>query len=57
MKNGMTRTLTGDLETQQLRRELQRGSSEDLWRRRGIIGLSLVGITAATAITLFQTGV
>ncbi len=57
MKNEMTRTLTGELEPQQLRRELQRGSSDDLRRRRGIIGLSLVGMAAMTAVTLFQTGV
>ena len=53
----MTQILIGDLEPQQLRRELQRGNSGELWRRRGIIGLSLVGMAAMTAVTLFQIGV
>ena len=44
-------------DTQQLRRELQNGSSEDLKLRRGIIGLSLVGMAAMTAVTLLQTGI
>jgi uncharacterized membrane protein len=57
MKNEMTQTLIGDLEPQQLRRELQRGRSDEIWRRRGVIGLSLVGMAAMTAVTLFQTGV
>ena len=42
---------------QRLRRELQRGDTPDFWRRRGIIGLSLVGMAAMTAVSLFQTGV
>lgn len=42
---------------QQLRRELQHGNTEDLRRRRAIIGLSLVGIAAMAAVSLFQTGV
>ncbi len=57
MKNEMTQTLIGDLEPQQLRGELQRGRSDEIWRRRGVIGLSLVGMAAMTAVTLFQTGV
>ena len=44
-------------DTQQLRRELQNGNSEDLNLRRGIIGLSLVGMAAMTAVTLLQTGI
>ncbi len=42
---------------QQLRRELQEGKSEGLNNRRLIIGLSLLGIGAMTAVTLFQTGI
>jgi len=42
---------------QQLRRELQEGETDDLWRRRAIIGLSLVGMTAMGAVSLLQTGV
>lgn len=41
MENGLTETLTGGLEPQKLRRELQRGKSENLGRRRAVIGLSL----------------
>lgn len=44
-------------DTQQLRRELQNSTSEDLNRRRGIIGLSLLGMAAMTAVTLLQTGI
>lgn len=44
-------------DTQQLRKELQNGTSESLTNRRGIIALSLVGIGAMTAVTLLQTGV
>lgn len=44
-------------DTQELRRELQNGGSQDLKLRRGIIGLSLVGIAAMTAVTLLQTGI
>ena len=42
---------------QQLRRQLQNGSNETLKLRRGIIALSLLGIGAMTAVTLFQTGI
>ncbi|MDQ3132573.1 MAG: vitamin K epoxide reductase family protein [Acidobacteriota bacterium] len=44
-------------DTQQLRRELQKGDNEDLNLRRGVIALSLLGIGAMTAVTLFQTGI
>lgn len=44
-------------ETQKLRRELQENKTEDLRLRRGIIGLSLLGIGAMAAVSLFQTGV
>jgi uncharacterized membrane protein len=42
---------------QQLRRELQEGQSENLRLRRGIIGLSLLGIGAMAAASLLQTGI
>ncbi len=42
---------------QRLRRELQEGETDDLWRRRAIIGLSLVGMTAMAAVSLLQTGI
>lgn len=45
-------------DTQQLRKGLQNGMSEDLHYRRGIIALSLIGIGAImTAVTLLQTGI
>jgi len=57
MINHETEIQTDTNETQQLRRDLQDGSSNDLWRRRAIINLSLVGIGAMAAATLFQTGI
>lgn len=57
----MTRELKygvdGEARTQQLRRELQESNTPDLWRRRGIIGLSLLGMTAMAAVSLLQTGI
>lgn len=42
---------------QTLRRELQESEREEMRRRRKIIGMSLVGIAAITAVSLFQTGI
>ena len=44
-------------EPQELRRELQTGTSKGLKRRRAIIGLSLVGMGAMAAVSLLQTGI
>lgn len=44
-------------ETAKLRRELQKGKSSGLKLRRGIIGLSLLGMGAMTMVSLFQTGI
>ncbi len=44
-------------ETQELRRELQQSDKGDLNVRRAIISLSLVGMGAMTAVSLFQTGI
>lgn len=41
---------------QQLRRELQNSNKSGLNLRRGAVGLSLVGMAATTAVTLFQIG-
>ena len=46
-----------DKKPQRLRRELQKSNKSDLNTRRAVIGLSLVGMAAMTAVTLFQTGV
>lgn len=42
---------------QELRRQLQENQSEGLSRRRKIIGLSLLGMAAMGAVSLFQTGI
>lgn len=47
--------LTG--KPKQLRQQLQKGTTGDLRRRRGIIGCSLVGMASMTAVTLLQTGI
>ncbi len=57
MKNELTETITGGLEPQELRRELQEKQTKSLRRRRVIIGLSLLGMGAMTMVSLFQTGV
>ncbi|HEX8286969.1 MAG TPA: vitamin K epoxide reductase family protein [Pyrinomonadaceae bacterium] len=44
-------------EPQKLRRELQESSESGLNLRRAVIGLSLLGISAMTAVSLFQTGI
>ncbi len=40
-----------------LSRELRTGDSPDLRRRRGVVGLSMVGAAAGIAVSLYQTGV
>lgn len=40
----------------QLRAELQQSRDPDVRRRRGIIGLSLIGMASMAAVTLLQTG-
>lgn len=49
--------LKGEGEAARLRRELREGRSSNLRRRRWIVGLSLVGMGAMAAVSLFQTGV
>lgn len=57
MSNELAKTLTGGLNPTELREELQTNKSKNLKRRRAIIGLSLVGMGAMTAVTLLQTGI
>lgn len=57
MSNNELKILTKKNETEQLRSDLQSGSGDDLWRRRTIINLSLLGIGTMAAATLFQTGI
>lgn len=52
----LSQTIVGK-SPQKLRRELQNGDGENIRRRRKIIGLSLLGIAAMTAVSLFQTGI
>lgn len=47
----------GKAEVGRLRHELRESETPDLWRRRAIIGLSLLGMTAMTAVSLFQIGI
>ncbi|MFN2454467.1 MAG: vitamin K epoxide reductase family protein [Pyrinomonadaceae bacterium] len=55
MKKELTKS-AANRQAQQLRRELQEGDTDDLRRRRAIIGLSLLGVGAMAAVSLFQTG-
>ncbi len=57
MKTELTETLTGGLKPGELCRELQNGNSKNIRRRRAIIGLSLFGMGAMTAVSLLQTGI
>jgi uncharacterized membrane protein len=42
---------------QELRQDLQEGDTPDLRRRRGVIGLSLLGMASMAAVSLLQTGI
>ena len=55
-EDGAQKTLAG-LAPQELRRQLQEAESPDLTWRRGIIGLSLVGMASMAAVALLQTGI
>lgn len=57
MANELTKTLTGGTGLRKLRADLQNGNSASLRRRRVVIGLSLLGMGAMTAVTLLQTGI
>ena len=56
MSDKITKTII-DKSTQEFRAELQQKKTEGLKRRRKIIGLSLLGMGAMTAVSLFQTGI
>ena len=56
MKQEMARKISG-LTLQQLRAELHQGETDDLRRRRAIIGLSLIGTGAMALVSLLQTGI
>ena len=55
MLEGLSERLTG-MSPQIARAELTEGDSEDMRRRRAIIGLSIVGIGIAAAVSMLQTG-
>ncbi len=44
------------VDRQQLSRELQEGTSDDLRRRRAIIAVSLAGMASMSAVSLYQAG-
>jgi uncharacterized membrane protein len=56
MHKGLSEMVTG-MSPPDIRAELTEGTSDDLFRRRAIIGLSLVGLGIAAAATLLQTGI
>lgn len=45
------------MDPQTLSRQLRTAQTPDLSRRRGIIGLSMVGAAAGAIVTLYQTGI
>ena len=55
MRESISETVSG-MTAGEVRAEITGGSSNDLTRRRAIIGLSLVGLGIAAAATLLQTG-
>lgn len=55
-ENQISKVITGK-EPRELRRELQENNNDGLRRRRKIIGLSLLGMAAMGAVSLFQTGI
>ena len=57
MKKENVSVVVSERGPQRLRRELQEASTDSLRRRRAVIGLSLVGAAAMTAVTLLQTGI
>lgn len=56
MKEEVAQEVVGS-KPQQLRQELQQGEGGQLRRRRAIIGCSLIGMAAMTAVSLLQTGI
>lgn len=57
MSNGSPLLERLGIDLDQLRRDLREDRSGEMRRRRGIIGLSLTGMAAMTAVSLLQTGV
>jgi hypothetical protein len=43
--------------SQQIREDLRQADTAEMWRRRAIIGLSLVGMASMGAVSLLQTGI
>lgn len=57
MKQLLMEAMSPGLSPEDLRRRLQHDNSADMRRRRGIVGASLLGIGAMTAVSLLQTGI
>lgn len=54
--NQALRKAAGNPDPEQLRHELQESGDPEIILRRAIIGTSIAGIAAMTAVTFFQTG-
>src|SRR5947208_15579452 len=52
----VTRSMTRPEKADRLSRELRTGTSPDLRRRRGVVGLSLLASASMGVIALYQTG-
>lgn len=57
MKELLRRAVGGDIAPQELRRRIRGDRGAEMRRRRGIVGLSLVGIASMGVVALYQTGV
>lgn len=57
MKQLLMRATSGSLEPQQLRREIQDADTPEMRARRGIIGVSLLGIASMAIVSLYQMGI
>lgn len=57
MKELLRRAIGGDMDAQELRRSIQNDDSIEMRSRRGIVGVSLVGIASMGIVALYQTGI
>lgn len=55
--NEIMRKAAGNPDPEQLRRELQTSDRPEMILRRAVIGVSVAGIAAMTAVTFFQGGI
>ncbi|TDX28376.1 hypothetical protein DFO67_11076 [Modicisalibacter xianhensis] len=55
--NQVLRTAAGNPDPERLRHELQESGEPEIILRRAVNGVSVAGIAAMTAVTLFQSGI